>query len=228
MLFSIGATEDAAWRRSAAAGSDGFIAGRGTSLGRVSDSLAPETVLPLLEGRFGREYRYVDRCPSTQRLVGAGDPEGTTAVADEQTEGRGRLGRRWQAPAGTSILCSVVLRPPVRPERLPELTLVGARACADAIQSMTGLDSTVKEPNDVLISGRKVAGILGEAREGHVVLGIGVNVNVRAADLPERLEIPATSLLEETGEQIPRAALLAELLVRLEWTYNAWVQSTEP
>jgi BirA family biotin operon repressor/biotin-[acetyl-CoA-carboxylase] ligase len=93
---------------------------------------------------------------------------------------------------------------------------------------MTGLDSTVKEPNDVLISGRKVAGILGEAREGHVVLGIGVNVNVRAADLPERLEIPATSLLEETGEQVPRAAFLAELLVRLEWTYNAWVQSTEP
>jgi BirA family transcriptional regulator, biotin operon repressor / biotin---[acetyl-CoA-carboxylase] ligase len=194
----------------------------------MSDSLAPEAVLPLLRGRFGHEYRYVDRCPSTQRLVGAGDPEGTTAVANEQTEGRGRLGRRWQAPAGTSILCSVVLRPPVRPERLPELTLVGARACADAIQSMTGLEPTVKEPNDVLISGRKVAGILGEAREGHVVLGVGINVNVRAADLPERLQIPATSLLEQTGKQTRRAALLAELLARLEWTYSAWVQSTGP
>jgi BirA family biotin operon repressor/biotin-[acetyl-CoA-carboxylase] ligase len=225
MLCSIGATEDAAWRRSAAAGSDGFIAGRGTSVGAVSDSLAPEAVLPLLQGRFGREYRYVDRCPSTQRLVGARDAEGTTAVADEQTEGRGRLGRRWQAPAGTSILCSILLRPAVPPERLPELTLLAARACADAIKTMTGLEPTVKEPNDVLISGRKVAGVLGEAREDHVVLGIGINVNIPASDLVERPDIPATSLLVETGKQIRRAPLLGELLVRLEWSYNAWVQS---
>jgi BirA family biotin operon repressor/biotin-[acetyl-CoA-carboxylase] ligase len=194
----------------------------------MSDSLAPDAVLPLLRGRFGREYRYVDRCPSTQRLVGAGDTEGTAAVADEQTEGRGRLGRRWHAPAGTSILCSILLRPAVSPERLPQLTLVGARACADAIQTMTRLEPTVKEPNDVLISGRKVAGILGETRDGHVVLGIGINVNVPASDLPESPAIPATSLLEETGKTMPRAPLLAELLARLEWRYDAWVQSTEP
>jgi BirA family transcriptional regulator, biotin operon repressor / biotin---[acetyl-CoA-carboxylase] ligase len=194
----------------------------------MSDSLAPGAVLPLLRGRFGRDYRYVDRCPSTQRLVGAGDPEGTTAVADEQTEGRGRLGRRWHAPAGTSILCSILLRPAVSPEHLPELTLVGARACADAIRTMTRLKPTVKEPNDVLISGRKVAGILGETRDAHVVLGIGINVNVPAANLPERPAIPATSLLEETGKPMPRAPLLAELLARLEWSYDAWVESTEP
>lgn len=202
--------------------------GHRTSVGGMSDSLAPEAVLPLLRGRFGREYRYVDRCPSTQRLVDAGDAEGTVAVSDEQTEGRGRLGRRWHAPAGTGILCSVLLRPPVPPERLPELTLVAARACAEAIRDTTGLDPTVKEPNDVLISGRKVAGILGEAREAHVVLGIGINVNVPAADLPERPQIPATSLLAETGMQTQRAALLVELLARLESRYTAWVQSTEP
>jgi BirA family transcriptional regulator, biotin operon repressor / biotin---[acetyl-CoA-carboxylase] ligase len=193
----------------------------------VSDSLAPETVLPLLRGRFGRDYRYVDRCPSTQRLVGPGDAEGTTAVANEQTEGRGRLGRRWHAPAGTSILCSILLRPTVPPERLPELTLVAAHACAEAIRNTTGLEPTVKEPNDVLISGRKVAGILGEVREAHVVLGIGINVNVPEADLPQCPEIPATSLLEQTGVRTRRAALLAELLARLESTYTAWVQSTE-
>jgi BirA family transcriptional regulator, biotin operon repressor / biotin---[acetyl-CoA-carboxylase] ligase len=194
----------------------------------MSDSLVPEAVLPLLQGQFGREYRYVARCPSTQRLVGAGDAEGTTAIADEQTEGRGRLGRRWYAPAGTSILCSVLLRPAVSPERLPELTLIAARACADAIQTVTGLEPTVKEPNDVLISGRKVAGILGEARDAYVVLGMGINVNVPAADLPERPALPATSLLEETGKAIPRAPLLAELLARLERSYEAWLQSTEP
>lgn len=194
----------------------------------MSDSLAPEVVKPLLRGYFGREYRYARRCPSTQRLVGPGDAEGTVAVAEEQTEGRGRLGRRWLAPPGTSILCSVLLRPSVPTERLPELTLVAAHACAEALRARTGLETSVKEPNDVLIAGRKVAGILGEVREGYLVLGIGVNVNVLAADLPSRPEIPATSLLEETRERVERAPLLAELLERLQWHYDAWVQSEGP
>jgi BirA family transcriptional regulator, biotin operon repressor / biotin---[acetyl-CoA-carboxylase] ligase len=191
----------------------------------VADSLAPEAVLPLLRGQFGHEYRYVESCPSTQRLVGPEDGEGTVAVADEQTEGRGRLGRRWHAPAGTSILCSILLRPAVAPERLPELTLVAAEACADAVAGMTGLAAAVKEPNDVLIGGRKAAGILGEAREGYVVLGIGINVNVAATELPRRVELQATSLLEESGHAVPRAPLLAALLERLEYGYRAWLQS---
>jgi BirA family transcriptional regulator, biotin operon repressor / biotin---[acetyl-CoA-carboxylase] ligase len=194
----------------------------------VSDSLAPGVVQPLLRGRFGHEYRYEVRTASTQRLVGAGDPEGTVAVAEEQTEGRGRLGRSWVAPAGTSILCSVLLRPQVSSERLPELTLVAAGACAETITATTGREASVKEPNDVLLSGRKVAGILGEAREGYVVLGIGLNVNVPADQLPERSETPATSLLEEVGVQVERPALLAELLLRLESHYDAWVQSAGP
>jgi BirA family biotin operon repressor/biotin-[acetyl-CoA-carboxylase] ligase len=189
--------------------------------------LGPEAVLPLLRGRFGREYRYVESCASTQRLVGAGDDEGTVAVTNEQTEGRGRLGRRWHAPAGTSILCSVVLRPHALPDRWPQLTLMAARACAEAVTGVTGLEATVKEPNDVLISGKKVAGILGEAREGHVVVGIGMNVNVAASELPHRAEIPATSLLEEGGKPIARAPLLADLLERLERGYQAWLQSEE-
>jgi BirA family biotin operon repressor/biotin-[acetyl-CoA-carboxylase] ligase len=194
----------------------------------VSDSLAPEAVLPLLRGRFGRDYRYLESCPSTQRLLGVDEDEGTVVVADEQTEGRGRLGRRWHAPAGTSILCSVLLRPQLPPERWPELTLVAARACSEAVGQATGLEATIKEPNDVLISGRKVAGVLGEAREGHVVVGIGINVNVAASELPRRTEIPATSLLEESGGRVPRAPLLAALLERLEWEYDAWLESEEP
>lgn len=180
---------------------------------------------PLLRGRFGREYRHVESCPSTQRLLGAEDAEGTVALADEQTEGRGRLGRRWHAPAGTSILCSVLLRPSTPAERWPELTLVAARACAEAVTSATGLATAVKEPNDVLIGGKKAAGVLGEAREGYVVLGIGINVNVPASQLPPRADIPATSLLEESGHRVPRARLLAALLERLESRYNAWLQS---
>jgi BirA family biotin operon repressor/biotin-[acetyl-CoA-carboxylase] ligase len=189
----------------------------------VGDSLAPETVLPKLRGRFGREYAYVESTPSTQLMLGPDAPEGALAVAGEQTAGRGRLGRRWFSPPGTSLLCSLQLRPDVSPERLPELTGVAARACAQAITAVTGLELELKFPNDLLVSGRKVAGVLAEAREGRVVLGVGINVNVAADDLPREADRPATSLLVETGREHDRAELLAELLERLESGYDAWV-----
>jgi BirA family transcriptional regulator, biotin operon repressor / biotin---[acetyl-CoA-carboxylase] ligase len=141
----------------------------------VPDSLAPEVVEPLLRGRFGRPYRYAEVTPSTQRLLRPDDPEGAVAVAEEQTEGRGRLGRSWHAPARTSVLVSVVLEPAVLTSRLPELSLVAGDAIAGAIVAETGLAPSIKHPNDVLVGGRKVAGILAESSEGRVVLGIGVN-----------------------------------------------------
>ena len=152
----------------------------------MTDSLAPETLLPLLRGRFGRPYTYVERCESTQRLLGDDAPVGAVAAADEQTAGRGRLGRDWVAPAGSSVLASVVLHPDVPTEHLAELSLVAGRACAQALAEVAGVVPTVKWPNDVLIEGRKVAGILAEAREGRVLLGIGVNVHQTAEQLPER------------------------------------------
>jgi BirA family biotin operon repressor/biotin-[acetyl-CoA-carboxylase] ligase len=193
----------------------------------MSDSVAPEAVVPLLRGRFGRDYVYVERCASTQRLLGNGAPEGATAVSDEQTEGRGRLGRSWVAPAGTSVLCSIVLRPSVPAERLPELSLVAGRACAAAIASVAGLEPELKFPNDVLIERRKVAGILAEAREGTVVLGIGINVNQTPEELPTEVATPATSLLVETGRTFDRAVLLAALLAQLEREYDAWLREPE-
>jgi BirA family transcriptional regulator, biotin operon repressor / biotin---[acetyl-CoA-carboxylase] ligase len=189
----------------------------------VSDSLAPESVLPRLRGRFGRDYAYLESTPSTQLLLDASAPEGAVAVAGEQTAGRGRLGRRWLAPAGTSLLCSIQLRPAISPERLPELTGVAAHACAEAIAALTVLEPTLKFPNDILIGVRKVAGVLAEAREGRVVLGVGINVNVPESDLPTEVDRPATSLLVETGREIDRAELLVEILVRLERRYHAWL-----
>ena len=189
----------------------------------VTDSLSPEAVEPLLRGRFGRPYEHVVSTPSTQLLLLSDAPEGALAAADEQTAGRGRLGRRWLAPAGTSLLCSLQLRPAIASERLPELTGVAARACAEAIAVLTGLEPELKFPNDVLVGGRKVAGVLAEAREERVVLGIGVNVNVPADELPQEVDLPATSLLVETGRELDRAELLAELLERLERRYDAWL-----
>jgi BirA family biotin operon repressor/biotin-[acetyl-CoA-carboxylase] ligase len=180
-------------------------------------------VEPLLRGRFGRPYLYFERCESTQRELATGAPEGAVAVAEEQTAGRGRLGRPWHAPARSSVLVSVNLRPPVETARLPGLSIVAGLAAADAIADATGIRPEVRFPNDLLIEGRKVAGILAEARDDRVVLGIGINANIAGTELPENVDTPATSLLAESGTRIDRARLLAGLLERLESRYDAWV-----
>ena len=189
----------------------------------MPDSLVPETLVPLLRGRFGRPYTFVEQCESTQRLLAEDAPEGAVAAADEQTEGRGRLGRAWLAPPASSVLASVVLRPPVPTAKLAELSVVAGRACAQAIAELTGLEPEVKWPNDVLVGGRKVAGILAEAREGRVVLGVGINVTQREEELPPRTQFPATSLRLEAGPAVPRAELLAAVRDHLEREYDAWV-----
>ena len=189
----------------------------------MTSSLRPDSVVPRLRGRFGHPYIYAEVCPSTQRLLGDEHSEGAIAVTEEQTEGRGRLGRRWLSPRGASLLFSVLLEPQVESSRLPELTLVAGVASAKAIASVTGTAPEIKLPNDVLIAGRKVAGILAEARDGRVVLGVGVNVNVSADDLPHDLDRPATSLFVETGSDIDRVKLLVEILDRLEQAYDRWV-----
>ena len=193
----------------------------------MADSLAPDAVKPLLRGRFGTEiYHYAKLSPSTQRMLGEDEPEGTVAVAEEQSEGRGRLGRAWHAPAGTSLLFSVLLRPTIESARLPELSLVAGGAVAEAIAEVAGVDPAIKFPNDVLIGGRKVAGILAESSEGRVVLGIGINVNQTLEQLPVQTETEPTSLQLVLGAPIDRAPLLVAVLARLERAYDAWVSGT--
>jgi BirA family biotin operon repressor/biotin-[acetyl-CoA-carboxylase] ligase len=119
-----------------------------------------------------------------------------------------------------SLLFSVLLVPSVESLRLPELTIVAGEAVREAIAAATGLAPEIKLPNDILIGGRKSAGILAEARDGRVVLGIGVNVNVPADELPEE---SATSLLVEQGAEADRVELLVEILDRLERHYDDWV-----
>jgi len=192
----------------------------------VADSLAPDAVRPLLLGRFGRVYRYAEVTRSTQQMLGEDSAEGAVAVTEEQTEGRGRLGRRWEAAAGSSILVSVLLVPPVEPPRLPELSLVAGGAVAQAIAEITGIEPAIKFPNDLLIGMRKVAGILAESSEGRVVLGIGVNVNQTAQELPADTLTPPTSLRVVLGEPVERARLLAAILLHLERDYDAWTTGT--
>jgi BirA family transcriptional regulator, biotin operon repressor / biotin---[acetyl-CoA-carboxylase] ligase len=164
--------------------------------------LSAEVVLPALRGTYGREYHFAAETVSTQRMLPPGASHGAVALAERQTDGRGRLGRTW---VDSALMFSVALYPPPPLAEWPELTLVAAHAVAEAI----GPAATIKHPNDVLVDGRKVAGILAEATE-RVVLGVGINVGATAW--------PGAGFVEREP-----LALLVDVLERLEQGYEAWL-----
>ena len=191
----------------------------------MTDTLSSEAVEPHLRGRFGKPYLYEPECESTQQLLlDSGLPEGAVAATDHQTGGRGRLGRMWEEPAGSSVLVSVLLHPP--PERrLPELSLVAALAVAETVELAVVLAAQVKWPNDVMLNRRKVAGILSELSDGTVVVGIGINVNQTRDQLPLDAPTEPASLRTATGTTYDRAVLLGSLLMRLERMYDVWLDA---
>lgn len=164
--------------------------------------LRPDVVVPALRGAYGREYHWAEVAPTTQRMLPPDAGHGAVALAERQTEGRGRLGRVWEDSA---LMFSVALHPPQPVARWPELTLVAAHAVADA----AGAGASIKHPNDVLVDGRKAAGILAEAGE-RVVLGIGINVGGSA--------FPGAGWVDRD-----RLELLVDVLERLERGYDAWL-----
>jgi BirA family biotin operon repressor/biotin-[acetyl-CoA-carboxylase] ligase len=164
--------------------------------------LTPDVVVPALRGSYGREYHWAEETPTTQRLLPADATHGAVALAERQTEGRGRLGRSW---TDSALMFSVALYPPQPVAKWPELTLVAAHAVADAI----GETATIKHPNDVLVDGRKAAGILAEA-SARVVLGIGINVGGTAW--------PGAGWVDRD-----RLDLLVDVLERIERGYEGWL-----
>lgn len=158
------------------------------------------------------------------RLAESGVGEGTLIVADEQTKGRGRMGRGWYSPPKLGLWMSLILRPDIPPFKAPGLSICAGLALAQAIGSLTGMDAKIKWPNDCLINGRKVGGILLELsaeldRINFVIVGIGVNVNHLSGDFPKRLSPVATSIRMEWGKEVSRIKLLTLFLKEFEAIY---------
>lgn len=183
--------------------------------------------------KIGRIVHYVESVPSTQevahRLAGEGAAEGTIVVADEQTGGRGRLGRPWHSPKGSGIWTSLILRPHIPPQDAPQLTLLAAVAVVKGIHAATGLDCDIKWPNDILIHGKKLVGILTELQADpdqvrSVIVGMGINVNATEEVFPEELRDIATSLRIETGSEVNRAHVLQQILLQFEGLYGDYLK----
>jgi BirA family biotin operon repressor/biotin-[acetyl-CoA-carboxylase] ligase len=183
---------------------------------------------------LGRAWRHFASCSSTNDEAAAwaraGAPAGAVVVADAQERGRGRLGRRWHSPPGASLYLSVVLRPPLLPHRVPPLTLAAGVAVAETLAEYD-VAPALKWPNDVQLGGKKVAGILTEMsceldRVQHIVVGIGVNLNVTA--FPDELSAIATSLAHERGSPVERAAFAARLCAHLEGWHDRFLADGAP
>jgi BirA family transcriptional regulator, biotin operon repressor / biotin---[acetyl-CoA-carboxylase] ligase len=210
----------------------------------MDDTLSENAILAALTTQWlGRPTYYLPQTESTNDLLremSSGEPgrlpSGTMIIADYQRQGKGRLGRRWQAPPGTSLLFSLLFRLDWPAEQAAWLTMIGSLAAMQAIEEVTHLPTAIKWPNDLMIDEpegwRKVGGVLleGEFKNDRLltaVLGVGINVNVPGAELPVAAT-PATSLQAASGQPVARLPLLAELLQRLETLADAAAAGETP
>jgi len=205
------------------------VPSRGYRLISSPDILSSDEILDrLVSSRIGRHLVCLGTTASTNadafRLAEEGAEEGTVVVADGQSAGKGRRGRVWTSPQGVNLYCSVVLRPDILPHEAPQLTFLSAVAVVRAISQESGLTAEIKWPNDVLLQGKKVAGLLNEMSAetdgiNFVILGIGVNLNMSRDQFPDDLRAPATSLQLERGMPVQRARFAALLLNELDRLY---------
>jgi len=177
---------------------------------------------------IGRDIQVFEQTTSTndvvEKLARDGVREGAVVFAESQTKGRGRLGRVWMSPKRVGLWFSILLRPEMQPQETTQLTVISATALRRAIKTVTGLTADIKWPNDLLFGGKKTAGILTEMsaeldRIRHVILGIGVDVNLDTNTLPAELQKIATSLKAGSGRHISRAELAVEILRELDADY---------
>ena len=182
----------------------------------------------------GCEIYYFDSIDSTntkaKELAEEGHPSGTLVVADRQTAGKGRRGRSWESPTGIGIFMTLMLKPEINPNNASMLTLVAAMATTRAIRRVTGVPAMIKWPNDIVMNGKKVCGILTEMSAqfdyiNHIVIGIGINVHNE--DFPEEIAKTASSLYLESGQHIHRASLIEAFLEEFEDVYAEYLKTED-
>jgi len=236
-----GVSRTAVWKVIRQLQDDGYqveaVRNKGYHIVDSPDVMTKEELASLMKTRWaGRNILYYDVTDSTNlRIKQAGDegaPHGTLAVADRQTAGRGRRGRTWESLAGSSIYMSILLRPEIAPNKASMLTLVMALNVVEGIQECIGNDRDIqiKWPNDIIINGKKLAGILTEMSSqidyiNHVTVGVGINVNT--TDFPEEIAQTATSLRIECGHTVKRAPLIAAVMERLEENYETFLETED-
>jgi BirA family biotin operon repressor/biotin-[acetyl-CoA-carboxylase] ligase len=234
----LGVSRTAIWKHISLLRREGYaveaVPSRGYRLLSSPDTLAAEEIRARLSTSvIGTRIISLKQTTSTNseafRLAEDGAAEGTVIIADAQSSGKGRLGRTWTSPPGTNLYCSVVLRPCIKPYEAPQLTFLSAVAVARAVERTTGAKPEIKWPNDVLVGGKKVAGLLNEMsaetdRINFVILGIGVNLNMTAGQFPPDLRHPATSLFLESGVLVGRTQFAVLLLDELDRRYAGFLE----
>lgn len=211
------------------------VKNKGYCIREIPDVMTAEEIKSRLQTRWmGQSCVYLESVDSTntyaKRLAEEGASAGTLVVAEEQTEGKGRRGRSWSASKGANIMMTIILKPSVKPEHVSRMTLLMAMAAARGIRSVTGLPAGIKWPNDVVVHGRKVCGILTELNMevdyiNYVVIGTGINVNQE--HFPKEIQDVAGSLCLELGHKIARAELAAEVLRELEELYEIFLETED-
>jgi len=238
MSKSLGITRSAIWKHIRSLRREGYhIEARPASGYRLVAVPANPTQWEIQAGlgteHFGTTIYALPQVDSTNkvafRLALNGAQEGAVVVAESQTKGKGRVGRRWESPTGSNIYLSIILRPKITPTKIPLITLMAAVASAEAIEEVAGLLPAIKWPNDLLIEGKKLGGILTEAdmemdRINFVVVGIGINCNMTRSSFPPSIKDTAASLQEALGREISRIALIQAILRHLEQWYTRLVQ----
>ena len=229
----VGVTRAAIWKGVKKLQEEGYVIESKTKIGyrliEEPDVVTRSELIPLLKNsKLCKEIYYKDEIDSTNEfakgLAREGAVHGTLIIADTQTEGKGRLGRTWVSPPKTGIWLSLILRPEIKPQYAGQLTLLGGLSMCEAIRNVTGMEAYIKWPNDVVINGRKVCGILTEMnaeieRVNHIVLGVGVNVNqiTFGKDLPY-----ATSLSIEGNTTYRRSIIVKEFIDIFESIYDSY------
>ncbi|MFC7783568.1 biotin--[acetyl-CoA-carboxylase] ligase [Rossellomorea sp. GCM10028870] len=233
-----GCSRTAIWKHIEELRKEGFVLEavrkKGYRIIETPDSVTESKIrLGLQTKTLGRVIHYEESVQSTQRiahvLAGDGAAEGTLVIADEQTAGRGRLMREWHSSKGTGIWMSLILKPLLPPQKAPQFTLITAVAVVQAIEEATDLHPQIKWPNDILIDGKKVTGILTELQAesdkiNSIIIGIGMNVNHTKEHFPDELQTIATSLAIEQGDTLSRSEIVQKVLERIEALYSIYMK----